>query len=234
MARSRNIKPGFFQNDVLAEKPALTRILFQGLWSIADREGRLEDRVKKIKAACLPFDDVDIDAALNDLASSSDPFIIRYTVAERKYIQVVNWHRHQSPHVREPESNIPPVPAEHHTSTSLVCVEPVEASNGIRNQESGISKGGVGETASGRFTPPTVDEVAAYCASRGNKVDAAKFCDFYEAKGWKIGKNSMKDWKASVRTWETNESGARGSPSRPGFNMAGTVFKPNTETRNEI
>ena len=52
------------------------------------------------------------------------------------------------------------------------------------------------------FTPPTVEEVAAYCVSRQNNVDAVRFVDFYAAKGWYIGKNKMKDWKAAVRTWE--------------------------------
>jgi hypothetical protein len=61
MARARNIKPGFFANDVLAEIDPLGRLLFAGLWTIADREGRLEDRIKKIKAQILPYDDCDCD-----------------------------------------------------------------------------------------------------------------------------------------------------------------------------
>ena len=56
-----------------------------------------------------------------------------------------------------------------------------------------------------RFSPPTVDEVAAYCRERQNGVDAQRFVDFYAAKGWKIGQNPMKDWKAAVRTWEQRE-----------------------------
>ena len=52
------------------------------------------------------------------------------------------------------------------------------------------------------FRPPTVDEVAAYCAERGNNVDAHAWWDFYQSKGWMVGKNKMKDWKAAVRTWE--------------------------------
>lgn len=222
MARSRNIKPGFFTNDRLAEKHPLTRILFAALWPIADREGRLEDRPKKIKALCLPFDDHDVDAALDDLAAGDDPFLIRYEVEGRKYLQLVNWHRHQSPHVREPESVIPPAPDKPVLSTSPVSVEPVGSSkreSGIRNQES--VEGGVGETKSTRFVPPTVDEVAAYCAERGNHVDAQRFVDFYTSKGWKVGKSAMKDWKASVRGWEKDSaSNSRGSPSgnRPSFN----------------
>lgn len=53
-----------------------------------------------------------------------------------------------------------------------------------------------------RFKPPSVDEVAAYCRERGNNVDAQSWWDFYQSKGWMVGKNRMKDWKAAVRTWE--------------------------------
>lgn len=60
-----------------------------------------------------------------------------------------------------------------------------------------------------RFTPPTVEEVAEYCKERNNNVNPQKFVDFYTAKGWKIGKESMKDWKASVRTWENRDGGKK-------------------------
>ena len=53
-----------------------------------------------------------------------------------------------------------------------------------------------------RFTPPSIDEVRAYCEERGNNVDPQRFIDFYAAKGWMVGRNKMKDWKAAVRTWE--------------------------------
>ena len=52
------------------------------------------------------------------------------------------------------------------------------------------------------FTPPTAADVAAYCAERNNGIDADAFVNFYASKGWMIGKNRMKDWKAAVRTWE--------------------------------
>ncbi len=53
-----------------------------------------------------------------------------------------------------------------------------------------------------RFTPPTVEEVRAYCQERKNGIDPETFVDFYSSKGWKVGNNPMKDWKACVRTWE--------------------------------
>lgn len=61
-------------------------------------------------------------------------------------------------------------------------------------------------TKTKRFTPPTVDDVRAYCAERNNNVDAERFVDYYTANGWQVGKNKMKDWKAAVRTWERNTS----------------------------
>lgn len=56
-----------------------------------------------------------------------------------------------------------------------------------------------------RFTPPTVEEVQAYCRERKNNVNAQRFVDYYTANGWKAGRNPMKDWKACVRTWEQNQ-----------------------------
>lgn len=50
-----------------------------------------------------------------------------------------------------------------------------------------------------------MEEIAAYCLERGNHVDARRFFDFYEAKGWQVGKNDMRDWKACVRTWEQRD-----------------------------
>ena len=57
-----------------------------------------------------------------------------------------------------------------------------------------------------RFTPPTLEEVSDYCQERNNGVDPQKFIDFYSSKGWMVGKNKMKDWKASVRTWEREDN----------------------------
>ena len=56
-----------------------------------------------------------------------------------------------------------------------------------------------------RFEKPTLSEIKEYCIERNNNVDAQHFYDYYESNGWKVGKNSMKDWKAAVRTWERSE-----------------------------
>lgn len=69
-----------------------------------------------------------------------------------------------------------------------------------------------------RFVPPTVAEVQEYCTERGNRIDAQQFVDFYASKGWKVGREPMKDWKACVRTWEKRETARSGTTSKSSFN----------------
>jgi len=105
MARARNIKPGFFKNDELAQCAHGARLLFVGLWCLADREGRLEDRPLRIKGELFPYDNCDVDAWLLEL--SAHHFITRYEVGGTKYIQVNKFKKHQSPHFKEGASTIP-------------------------------------------------------------------------------------------------------------------------------
>lgn len=65
-----------------------------------------------------------------------------------------------------------------------------------------------------KFTPPSLDDVRTYCLERSNNVDAQAFVDFYESKGWMVGKNRMKDWKAAVRTWERSATSKRQQTSK--------------------
>lgn len=108
MARSRNIKPGFFSNEHLAELDFATRLLFIGMWTEADREGRMEDRPRRLKMALFPADSVDMDFMLDELAALG--FIARYEVDGLRAIQIVNWAKHQNPHLKETKSTIPEMP----------------------------------------------------------------------------------------------------------------------------
>lgn len=69
-----------------------------------------------------------------------------------------------------------------------------------------------------RFIPPSVSEVRAYCQEKGYKIDADQFIDFYESKGWMVGKNKMKDWKAAVRTWTKRRTSNEQPAARNKFN----------------
>lgn len=121
MARSRNIKPGFFRNELLAECSPLTRLLFAGLWCLADRSGRLEDRPKRIRAEVLPYDDGSVDEMLEELHRAG--FILRYQRGAQRFIQVQNFEKHQNPHHREAESTIP-APVEDGARTLLSSCKP--------------------------------------------------------------------------------------------------------------
>lgn len=82
------------------------------------------------------------------------------------------------------------------TTDSTTDVQPFPTNNNDNNDNNENKK-----KREARFIPPTISEVEKYCSEKGYKIDANHFIDFYEAKGWMIGKNKMKDWKAAIRTW---------------------------------
>ena len=107
MARARNIKPALFTNEILGVGHPLCTLLFQGLWLLADKEGRLEDRPMRIKAEIFPYREADVDAMLHWLAHKG--FVVRYTAIGKDFIEVVNFTKHQNPHKNEKDSEIPSI-----------------------------------------------------------------------------------------------------------------------------
>jgi len=106
MARSRNIKPSIFKNELLGEADPLLTILFAGLWCLADREGRLEDRPKRIKAEIFPYrEGIEINGYLTQLERLE--FIHRYSCQNIDVIQIINFKKHQNPHNTEKQSELP-------------------------------------------------------------------------------------------------------------------------------
>lgn len=112
--RSRNLKPSIFTNEFLAVADPLYTLIFEGLWCLADREGRLEDRPAKIHMAINPGRSFDgTDGALKWLESNG--FIARYESGNIRCIQIINFTKHQNPHQKEAPSKLP----EHQTSPVL-------------------------------------------------------------------------------------------------------------------
>lgn len=105
MPRARNIKPSFFKNEDLPLIPAIGRLLFIGLWTLADREGRLEDRPRKIKGELFPYEECDVESNLDLLVKYG--FILRYEVHGNRYIKILKFKDHQNPHHTEKASLIP-------------------------------------------------------------------------------------------------------------------------------
>lgn len=105
MSRTRKLKPEFFTNENLAECSPYARLVFAGLWTLADRDGRLEDRPKRIKAKLLPYDDQNMDELLQELHEKG--FIVRYEVENLKCIELPTFLEHQTPHPKEQSYNLP-------------------------------------------------------------------------------------------------------------------------------
>jgi len=97
----------------------------------------------------------------------------------------------------------PNCPAENQEEPKESCKEKKENKKKKNEKETLLT-----ECKEKRFTPPLVSEVTAYCRERNNRVDPEKFVDFYTAKGWRVGREPMRDWRAAVRTWEKEDARA--------------------------
>lgn len=106
--RARNIKPGFYKNEQLAECSPWARLIFPGLWMMADRRGRMEYRPKRIKAELLPFDSEPVEPMIAELEQYG--LVRLYEVEGVRYLWIPAFCRHQRPHTNEVPSTIPPHP----------------------------------------------------------------------------------------------------------------------------
>lgn len=103
--RIRALKPGFFKNEDLCALSAWHRLCFEGLWCCADREGRMADRPKRLKVEIFPYDDLNMDTLMWDLATAG--FIVRYAIATRPLVWIPTFAAHQHPRQDEAASELP-------------------------------------------------------------------------------------------------------------------------------
>ena len=192
-----------------SEKLAVIKDFDFRLWicliTQADDAGRGDARPAILKGRCFPLRESvtlrNISDSLNALAFNG--LISLYSVGGRPYYCFPSWAEHQR--IREAKPKYP-APWEDDGSPQSAATRgdsrqnaAIIQSNTIQSEYNPNPKESNAHT---RFTPPSAEEVRAYCKERGNSVDAECFVDFYASKGWKIGAAPMKDWKAAVRTWE--------------------------------
>ncbi|QDV34929.1 hypothetical protein [Tautonia plasticadhaerens] len=137
MARARNIKPSFFENEHLAELDFAARLLFIGLWTEADKEGRLEYRPKKLRKQIFPYDDIDLpllNRYLTELARLG--FLTFYVHDALLYIWINKFRQHQSPHKTERESSLPEA-----TEKNTVHYQHLEENNGALTVKAPLDNG---------------------------------------------------------------------------------------------
>ena len=117
----------------------------------------------------------------------SDNMILKKSDSKKTAITVVNYNKYQDIQTTEKQrENSARTAREQQKNT-------INNDNNVNNDNNKRERS---------FKPPTLEEVKAYCQERNNNVDPESFMAFYESKGWMVGKNKMKDWQASVRTWE--------------------------------
>lgn len=192
--RIRTIKPEFFQSEKIADLEPLTRILFIGLWCMADVEGRLEDRSRLIKAKILPHDQCEIEEMLNDLRAAGK--IIRYEIKGAKLIQIVGFTKHQRINGREADGNSSyPAPGKHGkigNSTEL---------HGIPRARALEGKGREGKGSTSVPLAPREDDFI----SDMRKMDAYQSLnielEFKKMRGWLITRPARKLTRRFAINW---------------------------------
>ena len=227
MARIRQVKPEFFLDDEVAALCTRdTRLCFLGMWTITDREGRLEYRPARIKAQVFPYDDditsQSVSQFLDQLISGG--FIIPYEIDGKRYLWIPNFTKHQHFHRDEQPSKLPEPPQDikmHRASTvqapemHRTCT-PASTSTStydLRHTASGLIASQSMSAAKGRRrssqktgVPPEFDIsdslkewASKNCPNLDLKEETEGFMDYHRAKG-----NSFADWDAAWRTWMKN------------------------------
>lgn len=134
--RSRNIKTGFWENEHIGKLSHTERLLFIGLWCIADKEGKLEDRPDRIRHLLFGYDKrpPDVEKGLCNLMSLH--LITRYDISGERYILIDNFKKHQNPHPRELSMKIPDPVTSREISCNAIKLSVDIRNNDIRNHES--------------------------------------------------------------------------------------------------
>ena len=201
---NRIIKESICTSDSLAELSWFEQNVFFRLIVLADDYGIYDARPAIIRGRAYPLHSVtdkQISDALSKLATVD--MIYLYTVGGKPYLQLKTWGEHQQ--IRATKSKYPKPDEADLQSSDINCNQMISSdSNCPRNPIQ--SNTNPNPISKGRFTPPALDEVKTFCSEHGYGVDPEQFINYYEANGWMVGKNKMKDWKAAVRTWASRDN----------------------------
>lgn len=210
MANKRMFALDVIDTDRFCDMPISARLLYYELGMRGDDEGFVQNPKKIMLTTGTTADDLKILAAKGYVILFDSGVLVITHWRKNNFIQKDRFHETtclaEKAQIQTTDSKIYELlPAGNGLDT--VCIQPVSNMEAqirvdqIRVEEKARAP------SSRRFTPPTVDEVAAYCRERGNAVDAQRFVDFYASKGWKVGNAGMRDWHAAVRNWERSDRG---------------------------
>lgn len=196
---NRIIKESICYSDDIDRLTWFEEVVFYRLLVRCDDNGRLDARPPLLRSMLFATrPDVTescVEQAVGTLSGAG--LVERYEAGGRPYLMIRKWGLHQR--IRNVRGKYPPPPDGGPRRTAADCGETPPESESISISE---SQSEPERARRAGFVPPTAEEVRSYCLERKNAVDAGRFVDFYAAKGWRIGREPMRDWQAAVRTWE--------------------------------
>lgn len=252
MARARNIKPGILENELLGEADPIMTLAFVGLWMIADKEGRLEDRPKRIRAQLFPYrSDIDMDMILDWLKVNS--FISRYQSNVGPIISIVKWSKHQRPHHKEKDSVLPAespessgseqdqsnvepsmtqAQAKNDPSITLVG-QPNPPDTGYRIPDTGLSDTGSSDTQATKLSTPSeyLDRLKTVHGFELMPNDKLPMIE--QAKQWVTDNVTIDEFDDAVRKSKEQFS-RKGDRRDPGAKYIATIVKGDRDARKPI
>lgn len=202
MARKRMIDPSIWQSEDFSKLSSLAKIVFIGLFSLADDEGRGRANAIYLKSSLFPYEEglrsTDIEKTLSEISSNMS--VIFYSYNESNYYELTSWDRFQKIDRATPSQIIPY--DESNKDIRRILDEPSTntrralAPNRIEENKNKIEKN------RREFIAPSLEEVQGYIAEKNLKVDAKKFYDYFTEGNWVDSKgNKVKNWKQKLQTW---------------------------------
>ena len=196
---NRIIKESICTSDSLDGLGWFEEVLFYRLIVNCDDYGRFDGRTAVIKNRLFPLKEnltlKSVESAINKLATAG--LVTLYTSDGKPYLLLPTWNEHQNVRAKKSKYPDPEVICNHLQSIASKCPRnPIQSESNPNTNASNAAA-----PTRPRFAKPSVEEVATYCREKGYGIDAQHFVDYYDSNGWKVGKNPMQDWRATVRSW---------------------------------
>lgn len=201
MSERRMFAKTIIDSDAFLDMPLSTQALYFHLSMRADDDGFINNPRKIQRMIGASDDDLKILSAKNFIIPFESGVVVIKHWKIHNYIQCDRY----KPTVYTEEMAMLDIKPNKAYTLDTNCIHDVSISETqVRLGKDSIGKDSI-ESKSKAFTPPSLDDVTSYCHERNNNIDPQRFIDFYESKGWMVGKNKMKDWKAAIRTWEQRD-----------------------------
>ena len=228
MAERRMFAKSIVDSDAFLEMPMSARLLYYDLSMRADDDGFVNSPRKIMKFVGATNDDMNILIARKFVIAFDNGVVVIKHWRIHNYIQS---DRYKETNYKEQKALLTlDENKAYKMAMDTPCIQNVSSmETQVRLGKDSIGKDNSIGAKRSRFTPPTTEEIQAYCTEKHYNVNPEHFIDYYESNGWKVGRNSMKDWKAAVRNWAR-----RDKESQPkGYNSDWQTVNETTETQEE-